>query len=82
MQITTIYPAASRSETGETKPIGGGLLNGFLAIYRMFTYIFWKAAIVSRPIIKLTRFIGNYRHYRGKGFNTKSSWYLASMTLP
>ncbi len=41
-----------------------------------------KGAIMSRTFADLTRFIGNYRHYRRKGLDYKSAWYLASLTLP
>lgn len=37
---------------------------------------------MTRTITMLARFIGNYRFYRGKGYNVKASWNLAGMTLP
>jgi hypothetical protein len=82
MQITTIYTAASRPGTGEVKPFGGGFINRIIAIYRNFTYIGRNGTFVSRTFARFTRFIKDYRYYRGKGFNSKSAWYLASMTLP
>lgn len=82
MKITTIHTEASRSHADLAKPIGGGFLNRTIAVYRNFTYIGKNGTIVSRTLDKLTRFIGNYHHYRGKGFNIKSSWNLAGMTLP
>lgn len=82
MQITTIHAAANRSHTDGAKPIAGGFFNRPIAFYRNFTFFGSKGTFVSHAFAKLTRFIGNYRYYRGKGFNTKSAWYLASMTLP
>ena len=37
---------------------------------------------MSRTYVRFIRFIENYRHYRGNGFNSKAAWNLARMTLP
>ena len=87
MQITTT--AASRPRTGEAKPLIGGLLYKNNSIYPNFADVGRKGSIVSRAVFRFAhtfnrfaRFIGDYRYYRGKGFNSKSARYLAGMTLP
>lgn len=42
----------------------------------------WKGTIMSRTFSNLARFIGNYRHYRSKGLDYRTAWYLAGLTLP
>ncbi len=37
---------------------------------------------MSRTFTDLARFVGNYRHYRRKGLDYRTAWYLASLTLP
>jgi len=37
---------------------------------------------MSHAFVRFARFIGDYRFYRGKGYNFKTSWDLASMTIP
>jgi hypothetical protein len=37
---------------------------------------------MSRTFANLARFIGNYRHYRSKGLDSRTAWYLAGLTLP
>jgi hypothetical protein len=41
-----------------------------------------KEVNMSRKLANITRFIGNYRYYRRNGFNSRTAWHLASMTLP
>ncbi len=37
---------------------------------------------MPRTLSGFTRFIGNYRHYRSKGLDYRTAWYLAGLTLP
>ena len=37
---------------------------------------------MSRKFARLARFIGDYRFYLGKGYDYKTAWNLASMTIP
>jgi hypothetical protein len=37
---------------------------------------------MTRKIARFARFIGDYRFYREKGYDYKTSWDLASMTIP
>ncbi len=37
---------------------------------------------MPQKIAQFSRFISNYRFYRGKGYRFKAAWNLASMTLP
>lgn len=37
---------------------------------------------MSRTFVRFIRFIGDYRFYRGKGYDYKTAWNLASMTIP
>jgi hypothetical protein len=82
MQTTTSPVTACSSSTGEAKPLMGGILIKPSQFIRMTPIPARKETIVSRTYAKLARFIGDYRHYRGKGFKSKAAWYLASMTLP
>ncbi len=41
-----------------------------------------KGVIMSRTFSNFSRFIGNYRHYRRKGLDYRTAWYLAGLTLP
>lgn len=41
-----------------------------------------KGVVMLRTILKITRFIENFRHYRSRGIFYKDAWHLASMTLP
>ncbi len=41
-----------------------------------------KGAVMPRTFSDLGRFIGNYRHYRRKGLDYRTAWYLAGLTLP
>lgn len=82
MQTTTSPVYASRSSTGEAKPLMGGFLIKPSQFIRIAPMPAWKGTIVSRTYARLARFIGDYRHYRGKGFKSKAAWYLAGITLP
>ena len=37
---------------------------------------------MPRRFANFVRFIGNYRYYRRNGFNFRTAWHLAEMTLP
>jgi hypothetical protein len=82
MQTTISQVPASRSGTGVAKPLMGGVLIKPAQFIRITPMPAWQETIVSRTYGRLARFIGDYRHYRGKGFKSKAAWYLASMTLP
>lgn len=82
MQTTTSPVTASRSSTGIAKPLMGGVLIKPAQFIRVTPVPAWQGTIVSRTYGRLARFIGDYRHYREKGFKSKAAWYLASMTLP
>jgi hypothetical protein len=75
---TTILVAANHSLAGEEKQVIGVLLkpSQFIRISLMPA---WKGTIVSRAFARLTRYFGVYRYYRGRGFNSKASWYLAGI---
>ena len=81
MQTMTSPAFASRSSTGETKPLTGGILIKPSQFSRITPIPAWKGTI-AHIYARLARFIGDYRHYREKGFRLKAAWYLASMTLP
>ena len=82
MQTTTSPVYASHSSTGEPKPLLGGILIKPSQLIRITPIPAWKGTIMSRTYARLARFIGDYRHYRGKGFKSKAAWFFASMTLP
>lgn len=77
--ITSV--AANRSLAGEAKPVMGVLIKPSQFI-RNSLMPAWKGTVVSRTFSRLTRYIGVYRYYRGQGFNSKASWYLARIAKP
>ena len=82
MQATTSPVYASRSGTGEAKPLMGGFMIEPAQSIQVAPMPAWKGTIVPRTYARFARFIGDYRHYRGRGFKSKAAWYLASMALP
>src|SRR5674476_1550222 len=64
MQTTTSPAYASRSSTGEAKPLMGGFLIKPSQFIRIAPMPAWKGTIVSRTYARLARFIGavSYTH--------------------